>query len=276
MDQRADELPVSPHVVPQPRAVVASERAAVREDELLSIGQPVDEVERGVSERVSDCVAERSAVTELDQQVGDTDAGEPAAEDAREERHRHEREGDEEDVIERFCRVLGERSHDQLDEQDAHDERAGTEDRAERSTESAVGAEEAGDDDREHADDERKREHADDSGGDRVCGVAAGDGDRALAVGAVRVGLPVDQELRGAADEDERVGTDHEPEIPAAEEAPRRVREQQLHERAQREAVHEHPDGEDPIVVGLRQPPEAPEVGDKDEEDAGPVVRSAP
>ena len=159
VDERADELAVPPHVVPQADAVVAGERGAVGQDELLALGQPVDEVERRVAEGVGERVPQRNTAAELDEQVGDAAAREAAAEDAGEERHRHERERDEEDVVQRLGGVLGDRAHDQLDEQDDHHERAGAENGAERPAEGALGADEAGDDDREH-DDARARARA--------------------------------------------------------------------------------------------------------------------
>ena len=67
MDERADELPVPLHVVSQTRAAVALERAAVGQDELFAIGQPVDEVERRVADGVSDRVPQRDAAAELDE-----------------------------------------------------------------------------------------------------------------------------------------------------------------------------------------------------------------
>ena len=54
------------------------------------VRKPVDEVERRVAERVREGVAERGAAAELDEQVGDADPREPAAEHAGEEGDRHE------------------------------------------------------------------------------------------------------------------------------------------------------------------------------------------
>ena len=58
MDERPDELPVPPHVVPDADAALALERGAVRQDELLALGEPVDEVERRILERLCQRVAE--------------------------------------------------------------------------------------------------------------------------------------------------------------------------------------------------------------------------
>ena len=157
VDERADELPVPPHVVPQTGAVPTGERGAVGQHELLALGQPVDEVERRVAEGVGDRVPQRDAAAELDEQVGDAATSEPAAEHAGEERHRHERERDEEEEVERLCRVLGERVDDELDEEDAQDECARAEDRAERPAEGSPGTDEPGDDDRDDGDQECKR-----------------------------------------------------------------------------------------------------------------------
>ena len=232
VDERSDQLAVPSDVVPYADAGFALERAAVRQDELLALGQPVDEVERRVAQGVGERVPDRDAAAELDDQVGDAAPGEPAPEHPGQERHRDERERDQEDEVERVGRVLRDRVHDQLDEEDDHDERPRAEHRAERAAESAAGAQIARDHDCEHGDDERERQHADDAAHERVGGVAAGDGDRARTRRAARVRLLVDQQLREGADEDERVRADDEPEVPAPLQPAGRVREQQLDERA--------------------------------------------
>ena len=163
VDERADELPVPAHVVPQTDAVVTGKRGAVGQYQLLALGQPVDEVERRVAEGVGERIPQRNTAAELDEQVGDAAAREAAAEDAGEERHRHERERDEEEVVQRLGGILGDRADHELNEQDGHHERAGAEDGAERSAEGALGADEAGDDDRENDDHEPEREHAEDA-----------------------------------------------------------------------------------------------------------------
>ena len=188
-----------------------------RQHELLALGQPVDEVERRVAQGVGDRVPQRDAAAELDEQVGDAAAGEPAAEHAGEERHRHERERDQEEEVERLRRVLGDRVHDQLDEEDAQDERARAEHRAERPAQCAARAEKARDDDRDHGD--RGARSASTLTTLRTSVWAVSLLVTAIVLvqrGAARVGLLVDQQLREGADEDERVRADHEPEVAAS------------------------------------------------------------
>ena len=233
---------------------------AVGQYQLLALGQPVDEVERRVAEGVGERIPQRNTAAELDEQVGDAAAREAAAEDAGEERHRHERECDEEEVVQRLGGILGDRADHELNEQDCHHERAGAEDGAERSAEGALGADEAGDDDRENDDHEPEREQAEDAGDEVVRRLAVRDGDRARTVRAVGVGVLVDQELSDRGDEYQDVRGHHQPQVPPALEPPGRVREQELHERPEREAVHDHAEREDPVVVRLGQRAEKPEV----------------
>ena len=106
MDQGADELPVPLDVVPQAGAAVLPELGAVWVDELRSVRQPVDEVERGVAKRMGERVTERGSAPELDEQVGDAAPRQSAPEHAGEECDRYGCEGDEEDVEELIRRLL--------------------------------------------------------------------------------------------------------------------------------------------------------------------------
>ena len=168
------------------RAAVAflGERLAVGRDVPAGLGQPVRNLERRVAQRLSDCIADRRSSRECQEDVADAGACEPAAQNTGEERNRHERKRDEEDVVERVRRSLGEGADDELDQEDEHHECARAEHRAERAPEGSRGPHEADHDDEEDRRDERERQHADRHANDRRGGVAVGDGDHALAVRA--------------------------------------------------------------------------------------------
>src|SRR5207249_5622145 len=103
------EQPVLVHERADPASLVldrrrGASRAARRElepvalavDEAAAVLDAVGDLERRVAERVGDCVAELLPLADREHEAGDGTAGEPAAEDAEQERERNGGEEDEE------------------------------------------------------------------------------------------------------------------------------------------------------------------------------------
>ena len=103
------------------------ERLAVGGDVTAGLRQPVGDLDRGIAECLSDRIPDRRSSCECEEDVSDARSCQPAAQDAREKRNRHERERDEEDVVERLRRILREGADDELDPENEHHERAGAE-----------------------------------------------------------------------------------------------------------------------------------------------------
>ena len=88
MEERCDAAPITRDVARDARPTLVVELVAVVPDEVVALGQPVDDLERRVAERSRDRVTQALAATECEQQVGDRGARELATQHSGEERDR--------------------------------------------------------------------------------------------------------------------------------------------------------------------------------------------
>ena len=275
VQKRRDSLAVALDVVRREGAVVA-DLLAVGRDEPVPVRKPVRDLERRVAKRLRERLLQRPAASELQQDTAGRGAVEPAAQDACEKGDRHHPEGREEEVLER-CRGAVVDAVDDGREQQEHDgERA----RAEHGPEHAAQRgrrlhEPTHDDEEDRAEDDEPEDRP--GQGERVRrGLAVGQGDRAPAGVAGGGGRLVDEQDRHAAEERQCIRGNDEETLEPRRQHPPREREEEVRERAEGKAAERETGRPHPVVVRLAERSERPEVADRSEEQAGPVLGPAP
>ena len=248
------------------------QRAPLVVDPGLALRRPVRELERRVTERVGERVAQRAPVAEGDHQVGDPGPLEPRAKDAGEEGDRHQGQGAERRELDREAGARVERPHEvgrhEADERDQGEEVDGADHAAQRGR---GGAEPSDEPDEDGGRDRRGKEPERDADGLGQPG-AVGHEERALrTVVAPRDGGRVDERDGERAERHEREDDPHEPFVPRME-PPGRVREDQVGEGHEGDTREDVPEREPEGPLGELEGAHRPEEPDREHLGTGSVV----
>ena len=249
------------------------EAPAFAVDEAPAVVDAVGELERRVAEGDGDRFAQRGALPDGDDELGDRAAREPAAEDPEHERKRHRAEQDDEHRADRVGGARRELREEVAEEQQRERGETGEVDRqqdaAQRRRCVMPAPYQQGDHEQRQRDDARRDEGAE----DRLEAVRAVHDDRARAAVRAPRRLLREQEQQRRADHDEGCDRPHDQPVGTRCEAAARERQYERRERDEGEAAEEDAGGVDDVAVRVVQRSEQPEVADRREVDAGSVLR---
>ena len=245
-------------------------------DVVLAIGEPVDELEGRVAERLPQvllCFLGRSRAAPVEEEPADVTACEAAAQDAPQKEVGHGKEGERSERVDDLGRDVGDRLQAEAEAEgrdaDPADQQDGPEEPAAGRRRSAPVLDHGDrDPDQEHGaeqlDDEQDRARG---------GCVVADQQRVLrAVVAPGRRLRLEERDGDVGSGGEGVAEDDECVLSPAGDQPARVREERVDEDRGPDRADRVPDRPDERAVRVRQPVQQPREPDGDQQDPGPVL----